>query len=95
MKKTLIGLLASALLVTGSASCFASAPVKELAFDKVYSYQGTEPFEVKVWVQNDNKGTITYTGECYSNGKLDYRTVSVTKYTVYPQTDSSDVWGGQ
>lgn len=50
MKKTVIGLLASALLVTGSATCFASELTKELAVDKVYSYQGLQPFEVKVWV---------------------------------------------
>lgn len=87
MRKAFVGLLASALLVTGSAYCFASEPVKkELAVDK--TYQGIHgPFEVKVWVADDKKGSITYTGECFSNGKLDYHTVDVLKYTVYPESD--------
>lgn len=88
MRKTVIGLLASALLVTGCASCFASeSNNKELAVDRMYSYSGQQPFEVKVWVENDHQGTITYTGECYTNGKLNYKTVSVSKYTVYPEAD--------
>lgn len=87
MKKAVIGFLASALLVTGSASCFASESTKDLAVDRMYSYSGQQPFEVKVWVENDQQGTITYTGECYTNGKLNYKTVSVSKYAVYPQAD--------
>lgn len=87
MKKTLIGFLASTLLVVGSASAFAAEPTKVLALDRVYTTQGIEPYEVKVWVQDDNNGTITYTGEAYSNGKLTYQTTSVTKYTVYPETE--------
>ncbi|VBB06464.1 Hypothetical protein LUCI_1696 [Lucifera butyrica] len=87
MKKVFLGLLVSALLVTSSASCFASEPAKELALERIYSYPGMAPFAVKVWVQDDHKGTITYTGECYTNGKLDYRTTSVTKYTLYPETN--------
>lgn len=90
MKKVFLGLLVSALLVTSSASCFASEPTKELARERVYSYPGMEPFVVKVWVQDDHKGTITYISECYTNDKLDYRTTDVTKYTVYPETDWSN-----
>lgn len=87
MKKTVIGLLASALLVTGSASCFASESSKDLVVDRMYSYSGQQPFEVKVWAENDQQGTITYTGECFADGKLTYKTVSVSKYTVYPQAE--------
>lgn len=87
MKKTVLCLLASALLVTGSASCFASEAPKDLALEKTYSYPGMAPYVVQVFVHDDKKGTITYTGECYTNGKLDYQTISVSKYTVYPETD--------
>ena len=87
MKKMFLGLLVSASLLAGSASCFASESAKELALERNYSYPGMKPFVVKVWVQNDLKGTITYTGESYTDGKLDYRATNISKYTIYPETD--------
>lgn len=68
--------------------------VKILALDKVYSNLGIDPFEVKVWKQDDGKGTITYTTEVYSKaGKLESRTVDVTKYTVLPEAQQGRLRG--